>query len=134
MAENSNNTKTAAAKKDRIGYEVLSTIMLGRQSGQEKKREAGETLYDDEVDGETLQFLLTTGKLADRNKPVPPSQAEGVFAFDHLVDVAKALGVVKYKDGKYSLAGSDAEHTGLMAFRSAVSIDQLKAAIVAKAK
>jgi hypothetical protein len=123
----------AAPGKERRNYEVLGgPIALGRVNGELIQRCAGDTIYEGELEPELLQHLLAKREIADPNAPIPPSQADAVVAFQHLVDVAREVGAIKVSSGNYTLAGDQTQHKGMVALRSAVSIDQLKAAIVAK--
>lgn len=136
-AARANAAKPAIAPESattRIGYEVVGTLNMGRVNGELQVRSAGETVYEDELGTEMTQHLLGKGEIADRNKPIPPSQAEKVLAFEHLLDVARQVGAVQIDGGEYRLAGDEATYKGLIEFRKGVSIDQLKTAIVAKFK
>jgi hypothetical protein len=117
---------------DRRGYEVTGSLNMGRRGDQLDVREAGATVYEDELEPEMVRYLLDKGEIVDRNRPVAPSLAEKVVAFDHMVDVASQVGAVLFDGTTYRLAGDDTPHVGLVAFRKALSIEQLKAAIVAK--
>ena len=122
-----------APKPRRRGFEVVGTLNMGRKDGGEiDLRNSGETVYEDELGKEMTQYLLGKGEIADRNAPVPPSQADKTLAYDHLFDVARQVGAVKVDGGTFHLAGEDAPHKGLAEFRRNVTIDQLKSAIVVK--
>jgi hypothetical protein len=130
MADNNNKpaapgtTKTEKVRK----FEAVSTINLGKGD----IRPAGATITDKEISPADLEALLAAGRLRDGDAPIPPSQAEGLVAFARLLNIAKKIGVVKQDGGAYTLGGITAQ--GLAEFRSAVTLDDLETAIVAKAK
>ena len=119
-------------KKPRRAYEVTGTVNLGRVDGELQVRNAGETVYEDELGTEMTQYLLGRGEIVDRNKPIAPSEAEKVVAFEHVLDIARQVGAITVSGGDYTLVGEETAHKGLIGLRKAVSIEQLKTAIVAK--
>lgn len=126
---------TPTPTTERTEYEVVGTLSLGRKMGVEDLRRAGDKVYNDELEPEMLQHLLTKGEIVDRNKPLPPTQASQVLAFDHLLDVATKVGAVTVNGGAYQLGDDDeTTYAGIAAFRAAVSIEQLKEAIVEEAQ
>lgn len=144
MAEEKKNDTTpekapaAPAKKQRH-FEVLSTIDLGRRGDEKEKKilVAGDTvgekeLHDRGVTPEDIAYLIAKGNIADPDAPLAPSQAEGFAAHDHLADVAQKIGALKRRGSEYKLAGETFK--GVTDFRARVSIEQLKSAIVEKAK
>jgi hypothetical protein len=137
-------TKEKASKAPRVGrtFEVLGAISIGRtrdKSGEVQRHvlTAGATVTEEKllaagVTAEDISDLIAKRQIADGDAPVPPSQAEGYAALEALADVAQQIGVLKRKGSEYRLG--DQTFTGITAFRSGVSITQLKNAIVAKAK
>lgn len=122
-------TAKAEAPKKVRKFEAMSQINLG---GGNIKR-AGETVLETEVKNPAdLAALIASGRLVDGDAPIPPSKAEGQVAFDRLSRIAGKLGLVKRDGAEYRFAG--ATYQGLAAFREAVTLDELEAAIVAKAK
>ncbi len=128
----------APAKKQRH-FEVLSTIDLGRQADEKEKKilYAGDSvsekdLHDRGVTPEDVAYLIAKGNIADPDAPLAPSQAEGYAALDHLADVAQKIGALKRRGSDYRLAGET--YKGVTDFRARVTIEQLKSAIVEKAK
>jgi len=107
---------------------------MGRKDGVHDVRNSGDTVYDDELEPTMKRHLLERGEIADRNAPIPPSQAEKVVAFEHLLDVAKQIGAVTINGAEISLAGEETVYRGLGEFRKGVSIDAIKKAIVEAAK
>ncbi len=115
-------------------FEVVRIVNLGGG----KVFEAGDTITSKQLEdadkaakleaGTTQQQLLAAGYVRDDDAPIPPSQAEGVAAFDRLARIAQKLGVLKRDGAEYRIGEKTAK--GLTAFRSTVSIDELEAAIV----
>ena len=134
--DTNNNTPAPAADVNRK-YEVLRKVNLGkgdvREPGSEISRK--EMLAVDKAAkleaGTTEQELLAGGHILDADAPIPPSRAEGQVAYDRLVSIAQKVGVLKRSGSEYRLGTKTAN--GLTAFRQAVSIDELEAAIVKKA-
>jgi hypothetical protein len=114
----------ADAKKKERKFEVVSTINLGKGD----IRTAGMTILEREISPSDLASFIDAGRLRDGDAPIPPSQAEGVVAFDRLLSIAKKIGVVTQDGGDYTFGKTTV--SGLSAFRAAVSIDDLEAAIV----
>jgi hypothetical protein len=129
-----NEQQKSEPVKPRRGFEVLGTLHMGRKGDVADIRNSGDTVYEDELEKEMTQYLLGKGEIADRNAPVPPSQADKTLAYDHLFDVARQVKAVKVDGGSFQLAGEDTPHKGLAEFRRNVTIDQLKSAIVTKFK
>jgi hypothetical protein len=107
-------------------FEVVKTINVGGKNGL---REPGTEITSRELgNDETATELLASGHIRDSDAPIPPSQAEGVAAFERLLNVAVKIGAAKRDGSTYTLGEKNAK--GLTAFRAVVSADDLEAAIV----
>jgi hypothetical protein len=125
----------AEVQPGRAAFEVMGTINLGRKDGKADIRTQGATVFGDELGVEMTRYLLNNGEIADRNAPIPPSQAERVVAFEHLLELAvhPSIGALTVKGSVYRIAGEDDDekvYRGITELRNAVSIDQLKELIV----
>lgn len=135
-------TPPAAPKKKGRTFEVIGSISIGRsrdKSGEVERniRTAGSSVTEEElleagVSEDDIRDLIAKRQIADSDAPIPPSQAEGYAALEALADVAQKIGVLKRKGSEYRFG--DQLFKGVTAFRAGVSIDQLKKAIVEKAK
>jgi hypothetical protein len=127
---NPNPPKPAKTKPVRL-YEVRGTINLGRlPDGRPDVRTGGATVREDELLPADIKALLASGEIADNNAPVAPSLAEKFQAIDALVDVALQVEALGRDGNDYLLAGQT--FAGLSDFRARATVEQLKAAIVAK--
>jgi hypothetical protein len=128
MANNSNDKQAPAAPKKVRKFEAVSTINLG----EGKIFAPGSTVLEtDFKNPKDLRELLSAGRLRDGDAPVPPSQAEGVRELDRLISMAKEIGIVIQDGGEYAFGETKSQ--GLIAFRAAVSADELAKAIVSAA-
>ena len=110
-------------------FEVVRTVNIGGENGV---REPGSEIKSTEVRSADIQELLELGYIRDADAPIPPSQAEGTVAFDRMLNLAVKIGAAKRDGAAYSVGTKSAK--GLTAFRAAVSIDEIEAAILAAAK
>jgi hypothetical protein len=120
----------------RRAFEVNGTINLGRKNGVAEIRTQGDTVYEDELGPDMIRYLLDRGEIADRNAPIPPSQADKALAFDHLVDVATRVGAIEVNGSEYSVDDGEEEkvYRGILELRKALTIDRLKELIVEAAE
>jgi hypothetical protein len=129
---------TAASKPAKKGaplpkkYEVRRTINLGRdEKGQPRILVSGDTIGDSDLPAGDLAAFLGDGTLADGDAPIPPSQAEGLVAFDRLARIALATGAAGRDGGTYTFGGR--EFKGIESFRKGVTLDELETAILVEA-
>jgi hypothetical protein len=106
-------------------FEVVRTVNIGGKNGV---REVGGEVSSKEVKPEDLKLLIESGYIRDADAPIPPSQAEGIAAFDRLLNVAVKIGAAKRDGSTYKLGDKTAK--GLTEFRATVTLDELEAAIV----
>lgn len=106
-------------------FEVARTINLG--GGNLKS--PGDPFATSEIAraGFTIEELLSGGFITDPDTPIPPSQAEGVLAFDRMLALAQRVGVVKRDGGSLVCGGVVA--SGVADMRTKLSIDALEDAI-----
>lgn len=136
--ENEKQEPTSKKKAGRI-YEVLGTLNLGRKKGEDfpDVRTAGASVTEEElsaggVTADEIRGLIAKREIADPDAPIAPSEAEGHAALDALADVAQKVGALVRRGARYQIG--DDSFRGVVEFRNGVSIDRLKAAIVAKFK
>lgn len=120
---------TPATKKERK-YEVVVQINLGAGRLHANGSTVSESqLRDGGCSAKEIAGFVATGILRDGDAPIPPSQAEGHVAFERLASIAIKTEVVSRDGGTYRFGAREIQ--GLDAFRAAVSLDELEAAIVA---
>jgi len=106
-------------------YEVVHDLRIHRGS-KIVTLTRGDEVRKSELEPGDDASLLSAGVLRDPAAPINGTTVD--HAHDRLLSVAQKLGLVTVKGSEYSLGTKKAK--GITAFRKAVTLDELEAAIV----